>query len=226
MRALVLTLLFACGPKKAPEPAAAAPVEAPAAPEPAAEPTPEPEPEVKVEVTNADFNASVITANGSQKSGHVKRVERSDDWFGEGTWLTDAKDIRILAETDTANKEYTWKDIKTITIQPGKVPADVDCVYDSNWSPWMYDCTLKTMGTATVADGSKWRVTSRQKWRFTFDDGSQVEFWLYKHPAREQDSQVVGLDTTNPENYDLYTRLQNRLREEVKTTMVTKIVIQ
>ena len=68
-------------------------------------------------------------------------------------------------------------------------------------------------------------MNNRHKWRLVFDDDSEVEFWLKKHPAREQDEEVVGLDSGNPENYELYTRLQQRLRDELATTMVTKIQV-
>lgn len=225
MRILSLILLLvACGPKKTPEPAAEAP-----APAPVVEPTPEPEPEPEppADVVNADLNVTVATAGGTTQSGHVKRIERSTDWFGEEGWTTEEGDLKLSLEKGNEAREVTWAEVKSVSVVPGKIPADVDCVYDSNFSPWMYDCTVKTTATVALKDGSTgWTVANRHKWRLTFDDGSQSEFWLYKHPAREQDEKVVDLETTNPENTDLYVKLQERLRNEAKTTMVTKVTIQ
>ena len=96
-------------------------------------------------------------------------------------------------------------------------PADSDCAYSSDYSPWMYTCEVKCKSTATTTDGKKWAVVSRHKWRFTFDDGTVVEFWFYKHPARMQDP-----DNTDGENYNVYIQLQDRLREEMKS-LVTSI---
>lgn len=228
MRTLSLILLLtACGPKKAPETAAAAPpppVEA-APVEP--EPEPEAEPEPAAPVVNANLNVTVGHGSGSSKSGKVTRIERSVDWYGDDGWSTDAGDLKMALEKGNSARDARWEDVKSITIVPGKVPADADCVYDSNFSPWMYDCTVKTTATVTLKDGSAgWVVTNRHKWRFTFEDESQEEFWLYKHPAREQDEKVVDLDTNNPENMDLYIKLQDRLKNEVKTTMVTKVTVQ
>lgn len=228
MRSLSLILLLvACGPKNPPETAATtapAPVEAAPAPEP--EPEPEAPPEPPPEVNNADLNITVTQASGTAKAGHVKRIERSTDWFGEEGWSTEEKDLKISLEKGNSAKDATWKDIKSIAITPGAI-TDVDCVYDGNYSPWMYDCTIKTNASVTLKDGtSGWTVVNRHKWRLTYDDGSQVEFWLYKHPAREQDDKVVDLETTNPENFDLYTKLQTRLKSEIKTTLVTKVTVQ
>lgn len=227
MRSLSLILLLAaCGPKESPKNAATAPAPVAEAPPPAPEPEPEPEPAPPADITNADLNITVTTANGTAKGGHVKRIERSQDWFADEGWTTEASDLKISLEKGNSAKDVTWNDIKSISIVPGSV-SDVDCLYDSNFSPWMYDCTIKTTATVALKDGSTgWTVTNHHKWRFTYDDGSQTEFWLYKHPAREQDDRVVDLDTTNPENFELYTKLQTRLKTEIKTTMVTKVVVQ
>ena len=218
-----LLLLSACGEKKAPE-VAAAPPPAPvvAAPEPEAAP----EPAAPVDVKNADMNVVITMADGSTKAGHVKRVERSADFFGDDEWSTDKKDLVIAAEGNGAYQKLPWSAVKLVTVKAGVVPTDVDCVYDSNFTPWMYDCTLSTVSTLTGADGKKWTVDNRNKWRFTFDDDTSVEFWLKKHPAREQDSAIVELETTNPENLDLYKKLQARLKVEAKTTMVVKVEVK
>lgn len=227
MHLLTLSLLLmACGPKKAPETAATAPVEAAPAPPPAPEPEPEPEP--PPEVTNANFNATVVRADGTSAGGHVKRVERSVDFFADEGWTTEANKLKLSLEADGGNKakDATWDQIKSISVAVGKIPGDVDCSYDSNFTPWMYDCTVKTTATVVLKDGTTWTVAQRHKWKLTFDDGSSAEFWLWKYPARQQDDKVVDLETTNPENIDLYTSLQDRLKSEVKTTLVTKVNVQ
>ena len=226
MSTLVLSaLLIACGKKKAPEVPVepAVPVEAPA-PEP--EPEPEPEPVAPAIPNNADFQATITYANGSAKSGRVVRIERSQDWYADTGWTMSSDDLRISAETSSEYKKLTWQDVSNITVKSGSVPADVDCFYDSDFSPWMYDCTISTTGTLTDTSGKRWTIDNRHKWRLTFDDDSSIEFWLKKHSARQQDDSVVDLDTVNPENYDLYTQLQQQLREDVSGNMVVSIKIQ
>jgi hypothetical protein len=220
--ALSLAFLAACGEKAPP---AAPPVAAPVAPAPVAAPEPTPPP-APVEVKNADMNVMVTFADGTTKGGHVKRIERSTDFFGDEGWTTETKDLVISAEGAGAYQKMPWTQVKLVTVKAGAIPAEVDCVYDSNFTPWMYDCTINTVGTLTSADGKKWTVDNRHKWRFTFDDDSSVEFWLKKHPAREQDEKVVDLDTSNPENLALYTKLNARLRTEVKSSLVVKVEIK
>jgi hypothetical protein len=224
----LLSLMVACGPKKAPEVPAAAAVAAPVvAPVAAAEPEPEPEPEpVPVEVINADLSMKVTRADGSVVDGHVKRIERSDDWYGEEGWTTDKAKLNFSGEGTSEYRKITWAEVKVVTIKPGGVPADVDCVYDGDFTPWLYDCTLKIPTRVSTKDGKSYTVDSRQKWRFVFDDGAEVEFWMKKHPAREQDTNRVDLDTLNPENYDLYSKLQQRLRTERTGSMVVKVEVR
>jgi hypothetical protein len=225
---LVFLMLAACGPKEEPPVAAAAVAEPAAAPAPAAATEPEPvvEEAPAAAVSNADLMVTLTRANGSSVSGKVRRIERSEDWFGEEGWNDEKSGLKIDAESSSAFKQVFWTDVASVSIKPGGIPSDVDCVYDSNWSPWMYDCTLKTTGTVSLKDGSKWTVSNRHKWRFTFESGEIVEFWLNKHPAREQDEAVVDLNTANPENFDLYTKLQHRLRDEVKNTIVVKVDVK
>ena len=52
-----------------------------------------------------------------------------------------------------------------------------------------------------------------------------VDFWIQKPHATQQDDKEVTLDTTNPENRALYQTLQERLKNDIKTTMVTKVTI-
>jgi len=224
---LLLSMLLACGPKKAPEaPAAVAAPVAPVAPV-VEEPEPEPEPEAPpAPIINADLQVKLTRANGSTVSGHLVRIERSDDWFGEEGWDTDKSELVFNGEGTGEYRKITWPEVSAVTVKPGGVPADVDCVYDSNYTPWMYDCTLKIPSTVKTKDGKSYTVDSRQKWRFVFEDGQEVEFWLKKHPAREQDENRVDLDTVNPENYDLYSKLQQRLRAERTGDIVVKVEVE
>ena len=221
---ILLALLVACGPKEAPEPAPVAAAEstsaAPAesetdeeadaeAAEASAEPVEAP--------SNADLRVTITHADGTTQSGHVKRIERSSDWFADEGWDDEPGKLKMDGESPSSFKD--------IHLDPS-LSTNVDCYYDSNWSPWMYDCTVDTTSTAVLKDGSKWTVTNRHKWKFIFDDGTQVEFWLKKHPAREQDSEKVDLDTVDPQNYDLYTSLQERLKSELKSSIVVKVTVQ
>ncbi len=229
----------ACGEKAPPEAAAeavpeAAPEAAPApepesvqtAPEPESvqtAPEPAPEPEPAVPTTNADLQVSVTFNDGSTKAGHVWLVERSSDWYAEEGWTQVADDVKLQLEGNGTEIMAEWREIKKLQVEIAKVSESTDCTYDSDFRPWLYDCTLRNKGTATTADGKTWEITDRHKWRLSFDGGETAEFWLFKHPARQQDSETVGLDSSG-ENYDLYIALQDRLREEVKT-MVTGVTV-
>ncbi len=185
------------------------------------------EPEPPPEIVNADLQVSLRFADGSSRSGHVKRIERSDDFYGEAGWLTEDRKLTIEGEAGTLLKEFPWTDVKSVSVTPGRVPADVSCTYSTEFTPWMYDCTVKTTGKVVTTDGKSWTVSNRHKWRFTFDDDSQVEFWLYKFAARQQDETVVDIYTENPENLDLYVTLQTQLKQELKSSdFVTSITVQ
>jgi len=216
---LVLLLVAAKGGKKkdeVPPPPAAEPAPAPAeeAPPAPAEPAPPPEP---VRVRNADLTISVGFSDGRVKTGHVTGIERSSDFYAEEGWTTDEGKLKLTVESGSSEKQVIWKDVKSVAITPGKIPDDVDCTYSSDFTPWMYECTLRTTVTVSLKDGSKGIVTARHKWRFTWEDGSKEEFWLYKHVAREQDDRDVHFGDEVSENFALYTRLQDRLRTEIKT---------
>jgi len=222
-----LGFLAGCG-KKAPPVPAAQPEPAPAAVA-AADPEPEPEPEAAPAPsagpsTNVDLQITLTRADGARHAGHVRLVERSTDWYGEEDWTSAASDVRLQVEGAGGESKAAWKDLRKLTVTIAKVSEASDCSYDSNYTPWMYDCTLRNLGQAVTTDGKTWTITDRYKWRLTFDDGSSEEFWLSKHPARQQDETAVGLDSVG-ENYDLYIGLQDRLREEAKT-MVTGITVQ
>jgi hypothetical protein len=222
MRRLLLLLFFAgaCAKKEKPPEAAAAPP--PAATEVAPEPEAEPEP--PPDAPNADLNMSIKTANGQVKKGHVKKIERSVDWFADQGWTDEAKSLVITLESAGKERDVPWTDVVSISIKPGPL-SDVDCVYDSQFTPWMYDCTLKTTATVKTKDGATGLVTNRHKWKLTFDDDSTSEFWLFKHPARQQDDREIDIDSTEPENLSLYKTLSQRLRTEASTTLVVSITI-
>ncbi|NOY25634.1 MAG: hypothetical protein GXP62_07150 [Oligoflexia bacterium] len=225
---LALALVLGCGSKKAPPVAAAAPAQPVATP--AAPPAPEPEPaapEPAPEVNNADLTVTLKFADGTTKTGHVKRIERSVDFYAEAGWLTDEKKLMIEGETGTVLHNIPWTKVRSVSVIPGKVPADVSCSYTTDFTPWMYDCTLKTSGKLVDTDNKSWTVSNRHKWRFTFDDDSQVEFWLYKFAARQQDTTVVDMETVNPENLSIYQQLQEKLRSEAKSgDFVTSVSVQ
>jgi hypothetical protein len=219
------SLLVSCGGTKTPPVAAAAKAAPATAPAAAPVRVPEAEPEAPiVPRDNADFRITIGRADGSKTSGHVKRLERSSDWFGESDYTSDPTSLKVQVESDGKEAKFAWKEIKSISILPGKPASDVDCSYDSNFSPWMYDCTLKTTSKLISMDGKSWEITSREKWRLTFDNDSQVEFWLVKLPERMQDDRQLGLDDEITENYALYEKLQAEIRNDMKT-MVTSIVV-
>lgn len=223
---LFLALIAAKGGKKgepapAPEPTPA-PAPAPVEEAPPAE-APPAEPEA---VRNADFNATLTYADGSTKGGHVKGVERTTDFYGDEGWTTEEGKLKLTVEAAGTEKQVAWKDVKSISITPGKITDDVDCTYSSDFTPWMYECTLRTTAAVTLKDGSKGEITNRHMWRFTLDDGTKVEFSVYKYVAREQDSKVVEFGDESTENFALYTRLQDKLRSDVKTALVKTITIQ
>lgn len=202
-----------------PVPAAApAPVE-PVAP---AEPPPPPAPTV---VNNASFNVTITYADGTVKSGHVKGVERTVDYSGDEGWTDEAKKLSLSIEANGTERAAAWSDVKGITIVPGKLPDDVDCTYSSEVTPWMYDCTLRTTSSAVLKDGFKGTVSNRHHWRFTFDDGSTVEFQVFKYQVREQDSKVVEYGDDQGESLSLYTKLQDQIRQEIKTKIVKSISV-
>ena len=218
-------LLVACGKKKAPEAAADATpaTTAPApAPEPEAPPEPEPEPEPEPPKSNADFNAVITLVDGTTHSGHVKRVERGHDWYAENGYSDDSGDLKLELEGNGTLVEKTWDEIDRIDIAyEGR--SGIDCTYDSNFTPWMYMCVLRNTPKTRTTDGKTWTVTTRNKWKFPFDDDSEVEFYVHKLPAREQDDEAAGLDSV--ENYDLYGKLQGSVMELAKTSAVKSIDI-
>ena len=219
---LIALTITGCGPKEAPPAPAAAtppPVEAPVA-APVVEEPPPPPPEVK----NADFNVSFSTAGGNTVSGHVKRVERGENTYADG-WTTEEKALSFYVEGNGEYKKIKWSDVKKVSVSIPNA-KDFDCLYSSEYSPWMYECSVKLKSTVTTKDGKSYLADSGHKWKFVTDDDAEHTFWLKKHYARKQDDKVVDLEVTNPENYALYGELQAQLRNEMKGDLVKTISIQ
>lgn len=223
---LCVALLAAKGGKNKPEPAPApapepapAPVEEAPPAEAAAPAAPEP-------IRNADLNVVLTYADGSTKGGHVKGIERTVDFYGDEGWTTEDGKLRLTVEANGSEKQVAWKDVKAITVTPGKIPDDVDCTYSSDFTPWMYECTLRTTVAVTLKDGSKGAITNRHMWRFTMDDGGTVEFSVYKYVVREQDTKVVDFGDESTENFGLYSKLQEKLRGDIKTAILKGVTVQ
>lgn len=213
LNSLLLMITFACGEKKI-EP------ETPIAPAPETKPEPEPEPieEVAPEpdpapVSNVDFNATLSFSDGSTVSGHVIRVERSSDSYGMKEWYDTESRLTIFAEAGSNAKDLAWTDIKSVSTSPKS--GDISCVYESDWIPWLYICTQKTNTSVVDTDGKKWSADSKNKWKFYFDDETQVEFWIQNYRAMQQDTVEVGLGDEAYENPELYAQLQNDVKSMV-----------
>jgi hypothetical protein len=221
---LAMTLVAFGGKKKKnaaevppPEPAVEAPVIEPIAP---VEPPP-PAPPAK----NADFSVTIAHTGGASTVGHVYRVERAEDIYGDKGWTDEAKKLLFYVEGTGEYKKIAWSDVNRITIRVKDV-KDQSCVYSSDYSPWMYECSVKLTSSLTTKGGKTYTADSGHKWRFFLDDDKEVEFWLKRHYSREQDSEVVGLDHGNPENYELYGKLQQQLKDEVKSGLINSITVK
>lgn len=221
-----LLLLGAKGSKKnettaptpTPEPAPAAPAEP--------EPPPPAEPAAPKVVSNASLMVTMTFMDGTTRTGKVTGVEKATDYYGDEGWATEDSKLKVAVEVGTTEKYVGWSEIKSITITPGKVPDEVDCTYSSDFNPWMYECTLKTTAAIVLKDGTKGTTSTRSQWRFTFEDGSQVNFFLYKQLARQQDTRELQFGEDVPENVELYTQLQDTLRTDTKGKMVKSITVQ
>ena len=222
MSSMLLTLVFACGEKKTEVEVATPPaapveevVEAPVE-EPVEEPMPEPEPKPE---PNADFNATLTFSDGTTKSGHVIRVEASTDSYGMKDWLDSESRLTIFAEAGSTAKDLAWNEIKSISIAPKS--SDINCVYESDWSPWLYVCTKKTTTSLVDAEGKKWSANATNKWRFYFDDDTDTEFWIQNIRAMQQDTVEVQLGMDAYENPELYSQLRNEVAEIVYVKSIT-----
>ncbi len=231
MRTLLIAFLlvpaFSFAKPKAPEPAPApAPAPSPApAPEPAPAPAEVPPPPMGTHANNMSLNVTITRADGSSKSMHVKGVERATDFYGDQGWTTDAAELKIPVALAKGEKMAAWTEVKSISIVPGKMPDDVDCTYSSDFNPFMYECSIRTTTTIVLKDGTKGAVDIRNKWRFTLDDNTEVEFYLLKHTQRMQSEAAAG-GGDQEEDMGMYTKLQQALREDLKSTLVKGITVQ
>lgn len=198
-------------PKRPPEPAPApAPAPAPV-PEPEPEPVPEPVPETPPTARphNAAFSTVITWADGSATKGKVVRVERTEDWYGEEGYTDTPAKLVVTLEGGGTEVEKPWSEIRQVDITYGG-KTDVDCSYDSAFTPTMYMCTLRTTTKVKTADGKVWDGIDRHKWLFVFESGETPEFFLSKLPARKQEEEVPELGTVT-ENTALYETLQSEL---------------
>ena len=225
---MLSVLLAGCGKKEAPSSAADAVAAAQSAPTAAPEPDPEPAPPAAPArpPSNVDLTVTVTFADGTTKSGHVFRLERSDDFYGEDVWSGETADIKLSADGGSEFKKLAWTEISSITIKPGAFPADVNCTYDSQYMPWMHECNIKVTATITDTSGKRWTADSGQKWKLVFDDDTAVEFWLKKHYAREQDTKEPSLEEEMTQNPDLFVKLNQRLKEDIRAGLVVSIKVQ
>ena len=196
-----------------------------ATPAPAPEPAPPAEPVPESSPKNADFSVTLAWADGRTKTGKVTGVQRTEDFFGDEGWTTTDSKLRFTVEGNGTEKQVAWKDVKSITVVPGKIPDDVDCTYSSDFNPWMYDCTLRTTTSAVLKDGSKGTITNRHKWRLWFDDGSKEELQVYKYSVREQDSRELEFGDEQGENFAIYTKLQGQIRTDIKGALLKSVTL-
>jgi hypothetical protein len=218
----ILLLILGCGKKSAPvesakpvEPVVEAPVvEEPVVEEPVVEEPMEPTPE-----PNADFNTTITFSDGSTKTGHVVRVERSSDFYGMTEWFDKESRLTIFAESGSTAKDLSWTEIKSVSVVPNK--SGISCVYESEWNPWLYVCTNKTNSSLIDVNGKKWGLDSKNKWRFTFDDETTTEFWIQNIRATQQDTVEIELGMEAYENAELYGQLQETLQSLVYVKSVS-----
>jgi len=204
--------------KKKADPAPPPPVEAPAV-----EVAPEPEPE-PVLVPNADFNAKLSFMDGQVTQGKVIRVERSEDWFSERGWTDKPIKLTVTIEGNGTEKDVVWTDIKSMDISYAGAGA-VDCTYDSQFTPMMYMCVMKTSSKVSITEGGSWSAAGRHKWRFFFEDGKTEEFWVYKINAREQASGAGGMDGVAGEETALYQKLQAQVAADAGGHVLKRVEI-
>ncbi len=220
LSSMLWMLSIGCGEKKT-EVEVATPVEAPVevveeVVEEIVEEVPMPDPKP---VSNVDFNATINFSDGSSKSGHVIRVEVSSDFYGMKDWLDKESRLTLFAESGSTAKDLAWTEIKSISVSPKS--GDINCVYESDWMPWLYICTNKTNTSLVDLEGKKWGVDAKNKWKFYFDDEEEVEFWIQNYRALQQDTVEVELGMEAYENPELYSQLQNEVKNMVYVKSIT-----
>ena len=228
---LIFFLSLACGPKKEVQTPVEMPEEVTVSEEVAEPEAPEPPPPPAFP-SNVDFQATLTFADGSTKSGHVIRLERSETFEGteDRVWFDDEKKLRVELSTSAGGWQQTyWKDIAEINVTAPRF--NPNCVYSSDWIPWLYSCSVGTKSGAKTKDGKIWSIDTKYKYKMYFEtedpeNPEVISFWLNTHRTIQQDEKEVSLSDPNPENHNLYLQLQKQLQLELKTTMVTKIVLK
>jgi hypothetical protein len=193
------------------------------APEAAAEAAPAEEAAPPV-ARNVDLQVSLTSADKKTKSGHVIRIERSEDIAGDKGWLDDDKSLKFYVESGKEYKKITWAEVKKISIKVVDA-KDISCLYSSDTNPWTYECGVKLSTQLTTKDGKRYTADSGHKWRFFFEDGTEAELWLKRHYARQMDDREVQLGD-NDENVALYRTLQAQLKAELSSTLVKTITVK
>ena len=200
------------------------PVPEPAAPPPVVErEEPPPPPVEKPPEPNANFEATITRADGSELSGTVIRVERGADFYADRGWTDQASKLTVTLEKGSTARDVSWTDIREVNIAYASDREDIDCQYDSAFTPWMYMCVLRTTASVVTADQARMDSTTRHRWRFTFEGGDVQEFYLHKFPVRMQDTDDSAIPS---ENHALYADLQTKVIQLSKSeSAVTRIAI-
>ena len=80
--------------------------------------------------------------------------------------------MAFYVEGNGEYKKIKWSDVKRVSIS---IPnsKDFDCLYSSEYSPWMYECSVKLKSTVTTKDGKSYQADSGHKWKFVTDDDAE-----------------------------------------------------
>ena len=228
MTALLSFFLLACGGKD-PQPTTDPDVNtAPPVPEEKVEPEPVPEPEEVIPEepmveSNIDLNLTLTMADGSTKKGKVIRVERNKKYNGLEEWLDKESKLSIDLIRGKEYKTVTFNDLTKITIKPeGKGLNDSDCNFESNYEPLMYFCKQPTISKAFLTDGTSWQIDNLYKWKFYFEDKSEMELWLSTHRVLEQE-EFSGSIGDNSVNNELIAKLKQKMVDELNSTHIVRI---
>ena len=227
MTTLLSFFLLACGGKD-PQPTTPEVDTTPPVPEEATtpEPVPEPEevvPEEPVIESNIELNVTLTMADGSTKKGKVIRVERNKKYNGLEEWIEKDSKLQVDLMRGKEYKSVALTDMTKITIKPtGKKLNDSECNFESNYEPIMYYCEQKTVSKAFLTDGTSWQIDNLYKWKFYFEDKSEMEFWLSTHRVLEQE-EFSGSIGDNSVNNELIAKLKQKMVDELNSTHIVRI---
>ena len=227
MTTLLSFFLLACGGKD-PQPTTAEVDTTPPVPEEttAPEPVPEPEevvPEEPMIESNIELNITLTMADGSTKKGKVIRVERNKKYNGLEEWIEKDSKLKVDLMRGKEYKSVALTDMTKITIKPkGKELNDSECNFESDYEPIMYFCKQPTISKAFLADGTSWQIDNLYKWKFYFEDKSEMEFWLSTHRVLEQE-EFSGSIGDNSVNNELIAKLKQKMVDELNSTHIVRI---